>query len=384
VRYRVTCLTPVLVGDGRKLAPIDYMVWRDQVNVLDQRRIFQLLSRGPRLDGYLAQLRRAEKLDFASWGGFAQNFAGRRIPFEHPSCAAHWERAHADALHIPSFAAGLQGPFLPASALRGALRTGLVFAGLKTGSLDKVAALFKSERPPRRPAEFLEERVLGSGGASRMRFLQLSDSGPVPVSSLKVFLLRVASLRSRGRDGFELGWKQSQRGATDGRRPEEGTASFAEMASPGAVFEGSWQENQFLTQPEILRALNWREPMTRATLFEAANSYAMTLLDTHKRYTESAGLPLVQQDLERLESRLAEVRQSGNACLLPLGWGGGLLAHVAWLKTEDPVYREIIEQTRLYSRSMFPGLPFPKTRRIVFLEDRPATLPGWALLEVAA
>ena len=78
MKYRVTCLTPTLVGDGQRLAPIDYMVWRDHVNVLDQRRIFKLLSKGPRLEGYLTQLKKAEKLDFASWGGFAQNFAGRR------------------------------------------------------------------------------------------------------------------------------------------------------------------------------------------------------------------------------------------------------------------------------------------------------------------
>ncbi len=38
MRYRVTCLTPVLVGDGRRLSPIDYMVWKDQINVLDQQR----------------------------------------------------------------------------------------------------------------------------------------------------------------------------------------------------------------------------------------------------------------------------------------------------------------------------------------------------------
>ena len=50
VRYRFTCLTPLLVGDGQELSPIDYMVWKDQVNVLDQRRIFRLLSKGPRLD----------------------------------------------------------------------------------------------------------------------------------------------------------------------------------------------------------------------------------------------------------------------------------------------------------------------------------------------
>jgi CRISPR-associated protein Csm5 len=38
MRYRLKCLTPLLVGDGRKLSPIDYMVWKDQVNVLDQWR----------------------------------------------------------------------------------------------------------------------------------------------------------------------------------------------------------------------------------------------------------------------------------------------------------------------------------------------------------
>ena len=83
MKYTITCLTPTLIGDGQRLAPIDYMVWKEHVNVLDQRRIFRLLSKGPRLDGYLSQLKTVDKLDFASWGGFAQNFAGRRIPFEH-------------------------------------------------------------------------------------------------------------------------------------------------------------------------------------------------------------------------------------------------------------------------------------------------------------
>src|SRR3979409_2710199 len=83
MRYRLTCLTPTLVGDGRKLSPIDYMVWKDHVNVLDQWRIFRLLAKGPRLESYLTQLKKADKLDFASWGGFAQNFAGRRTRSEH-------------------------------------------------------------------------------------------------------------------------------------------------------------------------------------------------------------------------------------------------------------------------------------------------------------
>jgi CRISPR-associated protein Csm5 len=36
----------------------------------------------------------------------------------------------------------------------------------------------------------------------------------------------------------------------------------------------------------------------------------------------------------------------------------------------------------LYSKAIGSNPPFPKTRRIVFLNNKPASLPGWALLEV--
>src|SRR6201996_1878037 len=113
MKYEVTAVTPLLVGDGRELSPIDYMVWKDQVNVLDQPRIFRLLARGPRLEGYLTQLRRATKLDFASWGGFAQNFSQRRIPFENAESTAIWNAAQSENLFIPTFASDFRGPYLP-------------------------------------------------------------------------------------------------------------------------------------------------------------------------------------------------------------------------------------------------------------------------------
>ncbi len=381
MKYRVTCLTPVLVGDGQKLAPIDYMVWKEHVNVLDQRRIFRLLAKGPRLEGYLAQLKRSEKLDFASWGGFAQNFAGRRIPFEHASSAAHWERSPAESLHIPTFASGPHGVYLPASALRGALRMGWVHAGLREGSLEKIASVSNEGRPPRRPAESLEERAVGAGGASRLRVFQASDSDVVSNACLKIYLVRVASLAARKQGGVELVWKVSGRGSAASARPQDSTPGFAEMAAPSTVFEGRWRENPFFSQAEVARALNWRQPPSRGALFEAANRYAAALIESQKRYAEAAGLTLVREQLGRLETRLAEVAAGGAGCLLCLGWGTGLLGHVAWLKTDDPLYRKVIEQSRLY-RKPYEGLPFPKTRRIVFLEDRPATLPGWVLLEV--
>ncbi len=379
MRYRLTCLTPTLVGDGRKLSPIDYMVWKDHVNVLDQWRIFRLLAKGPRLEGYLAQLKKADKLDFASWGGFAQNFAGRRIPFENAVCSHYWSRAVGDSLHIPTFAAGTEGPYLPGAAIKGALRTGMVFANWREGMLQDVLARVKGGRPPRRPAEAMEDQELGPAGSSRMRFLAVGDSAPAAASQFKIYLLRTSTVQPRGA-GLALGWKQSPRGAVDGARPEESTPMFAEMAAPGTVFEGEWNERQFFLQPEVRRAVRWPENLDRARIFEAVNVYAAGLLSLQRQYASWTGLGVLDQSLAALEQRLAEARANGR-CLVCMGWGGGLTAKSAWLDTTNPEYRQILQQYAIYNRALASNLPFPKTRKIVFLNNRPAALPGWAELE---
>jgi len=380
MRYRVKCLTPMLVGDGRRLSPIDYMVWKDHVNVLDQWRIFRLLAKGPRLEGYLGQLKRSEKLDFASWGGFAQNFAGRRIPFENAAYSAYWNRAAGDSLHIPTFAAGASGPYLPGTAIKGALRTGMVFAHWRDGMLQDVLSRVKGERMPRRPAEIVEEQALGPAGSNRMRFVSAGDSTPVATSQFKVYLLRTSTLLPRG-GGFALGWKQSPRGTVDGTKPEESTPSFAEMAVPGTTFTGGWDEKQFFLQPDVRRSVRWPDTVNRARVFEAVNVYAQGLLALQRQYASWAGMGLLDRSLDELEQRLAQAREKG-ACLFSLGWGGGLTAKSAWLDATNPDYRQILEQFAIYNRALASNLPFPKTRRIVFLNNRPATLPGWVELTV--
>jgi CRISPR-associated protein Csm5 len=380
MKYRLTCLTPLLVGDGNRLSAIDYMVWKDQVNVLDQRRIFKLLAKGPRLDGYLSQLKRADKLDFASWGGFAQNFAGRRIPFETPIYSTYWNRASGEPLNIPTFAAGATGPYLPGAAIKGALRTGLFFTSAKEGMLREVNARMQGERLPRRPAEPAEDQALGTAGYSRMRLVSAGDSTPIDPSVFKIYLLRTATLQARP-GGFALGWKQAPRGTVDGMRPEDSTPAFAEMAPPGTAFAGDWQEKEFFTQPEIRRAVRWQDWFDRGKIFEAANAYAAKVLALHKQYAQWTRLDALLASVEALEAKVSEAAQGG-ACVLPLGWGGGLLGKSAWLDTANPEYRDILRHLSLYNNALNSNLPFPKTRRIVFLNNKPATLPGWALLEV--
>ncbi len=383
MNYRVTCLTPTLVGDGQKLAPIDYMVWKDHVNVLDQRRIFRLLAKGPRLEGYLSQLKKAEKLDFASWGGFAQNYAGRRIPFEHSSTTQHWETARAENLFIPTFSTGPSGPYLPGTAVKGALRTGVVHGRLTERLLQDVSTRTTSEgRLPRRPASSVEDAALGSAGSDSMRLLSASDSKTIADNAFKIYLLRVATLEQKGSGKFELAWKQSPRGAV--KRAEDSTPAFAEMAVPGTTFEGGWHESAFLAQPDIAKTLRRRERFDIPAIFALVNSYTEQLLHIQKQYSDWTGLAVLRSTIEQLEARLNDVRVANRGCVFPLGWGAGFLSKAAFLNTQDHAYREILKQVGFYARAIQSGLPFPKTRKIVFLAGQPATLAGFVHLEIAA
>jgi CRISPR-associated protein Csm5 len=387
MNYRVECLTPTLVGDGSALSPIDYMVWKDQVNVLNQRRIFTLLAKGPRLDGYLTQIKKDEKLEFATWGGFAQNYAERRIPFEDPSYTPYWQRLRAEHCHIPTFARTLAGPHLPGSALRGALRTACVAARSSPATLTTVEALFQGDRPPRRPGEAADHHALGRPTHDMLREFGIADSRSASVT-LKVHMLRTAALvESRGgataAGQLTLGWRASPRGTVEPRRIEDSTPAFAEMAVAGAVFEGDRIDRAFFATPEVARALGWRHPLTLEGLLDAANAYAETLLDAHTVFANLAQLPALTATLDRLRARLAQARASGNACLMNIGWGTGLLNKVAFPNTADEAYRRVLSKTPYYGRAIKTGLPFPKTRRIVFEKNQPASLPGWVLLELS-
>ena len=378
-RYRVTILTPTLAGDGQKLSPIDYMVWKDQVNVLDQRRIFRLLARGPRIESYLGQLRKSEKLDFASWGGYAQNYATRRIGFDDPASADVYAKAPAEECFIPTFASGLKGIYLPGSVLKGAIRLAMLVNRVSEGQMKAAVESLNSDMP-RRSAGVLESSVLGTSGASRTRPITLSDSRPIGNSATKVYLLRTATLADRG-GKLEAGWKGSSRGALALNRASDATPFFAEMAAPGTVFEGDFRMPALFRQAETSRAFRWKSPAGAAEIVKAANHAAALLLNSHRKFSETAGLPHLAALCDALLKRVEEAQAAGRF-LTCIGWGTGLLAKTLWTAAAEESMREGLRPVPGYGQALRSGMPFPKTRRLIIRDGRPASIPGWVEVEL--
>jgi CRISPR-associated protein Csm5 len=105
-------------------------------------------------------------------------------------------------------------------------------------------------------------------------------------------------------------------------------------------------------------------------------------LQIQKQYADWTGLPVLRATVEQLQTRLGEVREAGRGCVFPLGWGAGFLSKAAILDTQNETYRQVLRQVGFYARAIQSGLPFPKTRRIIFLENQPATLPGYVHFEI--
>ena len=84
---------------------------------------FSPKARGSRAISLSCQ--KATKLDFASWGGFAQNYAGRRIPFARQRLYALLGKSSGGESEHSDFRGLGHRPVLPGAAMKGALRTAL-------------------------------------------------------------------------------------------------------------------------------------------------------------------------------------------------------------------------------------------------------------------
>ena len=125
------------------------------------------------------------------------------------------------------------------------------------------------------------------------------------------------------------------------------------MAAPGNVFRGRLAGTLGFTIAQ--------------KLFQASNRYAAQLIARHKEYAAWSGLARTAgRDPRSLEKRGRDVANARTlACCRSAGAAECLENRPIWTP-QDESYRKILRQIPFYQRAIQTGLPFPKTRRVVF------------------
>jgi hypothetical protein len=249
------------------------------------------------------------------------------------------DKARTEDLHIPRFAHGGGRRLLPGSALKGAFRTAWLGGAIEPEKAKKLWSECAAEGLRWKTLSALD----AAGGRGALDGLAFSDAR-TPADSFRVYQTRVLVLRTESKSGPSE-WKPGQQ--------------FAEMARPGAVFEG--------------------RGALPAGVSEALRIQARRAIADQAAFAKYAALKPLLETVDKLRDE--ESRLTGEACVFPLGWGAGFRSKTLAPDISTPEARMAISGIPGIRKAVVPGLPFPKTRRIALDGGGGAALCGWVKLE---
>ena len=363
LRLGLEILTPVQTGTGGNLVQqIDYIDQGGQVFVVDQARTFAALASGDQtLDAVLSGARLD---DLVSLAGPRH---GQILPSLH------------GARGVPrEFRAQLKDaflrPYLPGTALKGAIRTALFAALLRQYPPDAYQHLLPTAST-RMAAKKLSDRAFGaSPNQDRLRALHVGDALFQP-DDLRLADILWLNLTGRA-EPYQARWRNMAT-RTSVHRWQDAPGLYAEMLAPGTLAPVTLQWDGFLlsdpawsgdvADPAIL-------PRTFADLRDTLNAQAR-----HRLTREIDFYRTYRQDgpLQQCQGLLALLEREPDAAYLQLAWGSGWRGMTGdWLAEEDR------ERMRGLYREMRgrDGMPFPKTRRLAVWNHQPCLPLGWLRL----
>ncbi|HIH70052.1 type III-A CRISPR-associated RAMP protein Csm5 [Methermicoccus shengliensis] len=372
MRCTLETLSPLHIGSGGRISPIEYIA-DDRLYRLDMDSVF----RDDRFDAerYIREMmggvvyigsidegvhRRSENIRYAV-------DAERRVLSELRNLAS---RGAKDA-EIYEFVKSADRPYIPASSVKGAIRTALLWHALKNDKralMDECRYLEKNRRIDKRRADDkIEGQIFrGPDGNTHppthdvMRSLRVTDSTALPLDSLTI--LEVKTLTTR-RGGY--GWKKF--------------STFVEAMRPKTTVHLDISLDKFLLDDSIARELGLQDKIEMMrSVPESCNSFAYDLIDHELRFfREHCAQSNMGARMLEFYEHMRRLPLTGGEFLLRLGWGSGWDGMtVGRLLKECPNmdFHELLMKFHLGKGVR--NIPFPKTRKVAFMGIMPYPL-GW-------
>ena len=374
------CLSPVHIGSGDRLGPLDFVREGGRVLVIDQDKFLAYLGKTPTLsDAYLpfCESERPILADF---------LRAHRIPAG--DFAAYTLRvAGSVGRDVLTFIKAPNGAvFIPGSSVKGAIRSALLHrivseqAGVGEAIVREAIEEVRTLRRPmtgrmsaklRRASATADRAAFGKDhNRDVMRMFQLADSRPVAPSDLVLAEVRVLTVSSGALAIKETG-------------PGNPMRLTVEVLPTGTRLESRMTWNTYLgesTGPATRLDFGDRVPFVSAWLTHC-NAVARDALQREVEFCRQFKEPALAQWYEGLLKRFESL--AAHQCFLHLGWGAGFDAMAVTNLFPPEATRRIRQGANLGKIGPDgPVEPFPKSRKVVWHDEKKLDPLGWILLTV--
>ncbi|MBI4586668.1 MAG: hypothetical protein HY717_21865 [Planctomycetes bacterium] len=345
-------LTPFLVTSGRKLQPFDYVLAHQPrtgtplIRVIDFERLIE--DEKIPLEKKMEVVERRGSWNLDRYYRYTLLCAFKRIE----------ERA--ELLECLRDAGG--SPILPASSIKGTIRTALAFSLLKDRR-DLLQSEFGRMRDRReRPGLGLERRLFGESlGENALRCIRVAEPPCGHNADIRAYEV---GLMTSGRTGFHRKYSFYAE-AWDAAMKDPISASVSLELFPNVNRAGGKESEPLATKEKLLGALK---------------SFSNALIESEKRFYAAFS----PRELEGRWSQL--VHRAEGRILLPLGFGSGWHARtLGLLFNKDDLARRLkpfLSPDRQYMEKG-GAVFYPKSRRWILSAGWPEAPLGWTLWSIA-
>lgn len=374
MRYEVEALTPTIIGGRDKIQGFEFVREKDYLYLVDFDRLFE---ENFFREGFVNELIRGLSENSRA---FNLRDVLRRYNMDLKSAAKYkvkLEGVKKFSREIVPFVKSAGRAYIPGSSLKGAIRSFLTKA--LTPDLMKYykEALDKRHGEQGRGdannvSKEAEERAFSSPYESPFKYLHISDSSFLPFDDVAVFEIKVMNICNDG-----VKWFAGRNYNVD--NPDSAFSILAEGLRQNAKVMGSIKvEPAFVHGNGAVDGLKEKVGINvsadtpaefLAGLVRAvAKEYLHRELSFYSKYHQTEMVLEYRRLLNILHSL------APNQFLLQVGFSTGYLSKTVGMSFKEDDFeklKEIDGKSKIYPQI------FPKTRRIIFKDGRPCTVPGW-------
>lgn len=353
----LTLLAPLHIGSGRELLrDYDYVTHGGKTWVIDAAGMLNdFVDKDGNFDPRILGRPAAELLKPADFAAESKRFR-YMLPGE--------PRAKGSGAVLREMYKDVEDrPYLPGSSLKGALRTVLTWHGFRVAGMKLEVDRLGENRGW--AAQAVERRILGANpNLDLLRALQVADSQPLAKGNLRIANAQVVTGSEKLGSPIEVEaiWTNSVLHSTI----TLDAFLHSEQAEHELRYGSRWQWLE--TLPQIARAHNVEQLTKERDWFKT------------RQYMKVAGL------YHQMLGLVTSNKLPPNQFFLQIGWGGGWRVKTigAPLQSDKQQWERLLTDKRR-SPARFrrkEGDDFPKSRRVLVVNNEPVAPFGWCLVEM--